>query len=327
MNKLKRIRFITFLAALYIMVAFMWWTVLLNRKNTALSEAETEVLYLKTVPKQDMTAFLEAPQYLALKKKHERQTNMIIGEGISLILGLLCGLWFIHRSFQKEIALNNQQRNFLLSITHELKSPIASIQLVLDTFRKRKLDEKQTEMLTISASNETERLNELVNNLLLSAKLDATYEPFYESVNLQVILDDIIAKLKLRFPKAVFNFENLEMPTLVGDRQGIRSVFNNLLENAAKYSSVKPVILIQNKLENDKFIFEIKDNGVGIPTNEKSKVFEKFYRVGSEDTRSAKGTGLGLFIVNQILKAHKGSIQVLDNEPQGTIFKIILPRV
>lgn len=326
MNKLKRIRFITFLAALYIMVAFMWWTVLLNRKNLALSEAETEVLYLKIFPQQNKAAFMETPQYLALKKKHDSQTKMIVGEGISLILGLICGLWFIHRSFQKEIALNNQQRNFLLSITHELKSPIASIQLVLDTFRKRRLDEKQTEMLTLSASNETERLNELVNNLLLSAKLDATYEPFYESVNLQLILEDIIGKLKLRFPKATFSYENLEMPTLTGDKQGIRSVFNNLLENAAKYSSVKPVILIQNRIDHDNFIFEIKDNGVGIPPHEKSKVFDKFYRVGNEDTRSAKGTGLGLYIVNQIIKAHKGSIQVLDNEPKGTIFKITFPR-
>jgi signal transduction histidine kinase len=326
MNKLKRIRFITFLAALYIMVAFMWWTVLLNRKNTALSEAETEVLYLKSFAQQDRATFLEAPQYLALKQKHVRQKNMIIGEGISLILGLLCGLWFIHRSFKQEIALNNQQRNFLLSITHELKSPIASIQLVLDTFRKRKLDEKQTEMLSLSASNETERLNELVNNLLLSAKLESTYEPYYESVNLHSVLDDIIAKLKLRFPKASFSFENSAMPTLIGDRHGIRSVFNNLLENAAKYSINNPTIFIQNSIENDKFIFEIKDNGVGIPTHEKSKVFDKFYRVGSEDTRSTKGTGLGLYIVNQIIKAHKGSIQVLDNEPKGTIFKIIFPR-
>jgi signal transduction histidine kinase len=161
---------------------------------------------------------------------------------------------------------------------------------------------------------------------LLSAKLDATYEPFYESVNLQMVLDDIIAKLKLRFPKASFNFENTNMPTLVGDRHGIRSVFNNLLENAAKYSTVQPVIQIQNTSENDRFIFEIKDNGVGIPSHEKSKVFDKFYRVGNEDTRSTKGTGLGLYIVNQIIKAHKGSIQVLDNEPKGTIFKIIFPR-
>jgi signal transduction histidine kinase len=325
MNKLKRIRFITFLAALYIMVAFIWWSVLLNRKNIELNEAETEVLYLKTIPKLDETAFLATPQYLALKTKHERQTNMILGEGITLIIGLVCGLWFIHRSFKREIALNNQQRNFLLSITHELKSPIASIQLVLDTFKKRKLDEKQTQMLSLSAANETERLNELVNNLLLSAKLETVYEPFYESINLQSVIDDIVGKLKLRFPKATFSFDE-SFPVLVGDRQGVRSVFNNLLENAAKYSS-KPDIHIQNKVEHNKFVFEIKDNGVGIPLDEKDKIFDKFYRVGNEDTRRTKGTGLGLYIVNQILKAHKGSIQVLDNEPQGTVFKITFPRL
>jgi signal transduction histidine kinase len=326
MIKTKRIGFITLFAALYIMVAFLWWTVLLNRKNNELNEAEKEALFLKTQPRQDEATFLNTPQYLALKKNHDRQTNMILGEGIFLFIGLLWGMWTIYRSFKKELDLNNQQRNFLLSITHELKSPISSIQLVLDTFKKRKLDEKQTEMLAISASNETERLNELVNNLLLSAKLESTYEPFYESVNLQVVLDDIIAKLKLRFPKASFNFEKTNLPTLIGDRHGIRSIFNNLLENAAKYSNAQPDIHIQNKTENDWFVFEIKDNGIGIPAHEKSKVFDKFYRVGNEDTRSAKGTGLGLYIVNQIIKAHNGSIQVLDNEPKGTIFKITFPR-
>jgi signal transduction histidine kinase len=326
MIKAKRIRLITFFAVLYIMVAFLWWTVLLNRKNNELNMAEKEALYLSITPKLEEPVFLNTPQYLALKKKHDGQTNMILGEGIVLFLGLLWGMWIIYRSFQKEIALNNQQRNFLLSITHELKSPISSIQLVLDTFRKRKLDEKQTEMLAHSASNETERLNELVNNLLLSAKLESTYEPFYESVNLQAVLEDIISKLKLRFPKATFSFVNPTMPNLVGDKHGIRSVFNNLLENAAKYSNNQPVIYIQNTIENDKFIFEIKDNGIGIPTHEKNKVFDKFYRVGSEDTRSTKGTGLGLYIVNQIIKAHNGSIQVMDNEPKGTVFKIIFPR-
>jgi signal transduction histidine kinase len=326
MLKAKRIRLITIFAVLYIMIAFLWWTVLLNRKNNELNIAENEVLFLKTKPSVDATTFEQTPQYLALKKKHEGQTKMIWGEGIVLFLGLLWGMLTIFRSFQKEIALNNQQRNFLLSITHELKSPIASIQLVLDTFKKRKLDEKQTEMLALSASNETERLYELVNNLLLSANLESRYEPFYESINLQTILDDIIAKLKLRFPKASFNFETADMPTLVGDKQGIRSIFNNLLENAVKYSTVNPVIHINNKTENDRIIFEVKDNGVGIPTHEKSKVFNKFYRVGNEDTRSTKGTGLGLYIANQIIKAHSGSIQVLDNEPKGTIFKIIFPR-
>jgi signal transduction histidine kinase len=326
MIKAKRIRLITIFAVLYIMIAFLWWTVLLNRKNNELNLAEKEALFLKTTPVLDEATFLNTPQYLALKKKHDAQTKMILGEGIVLFLGLLWGMLTIFRSFQKEISLNNQQRNFLLSITHELKSPISSIQLVLDTFKKRKLDEKQTQMLALSASNETERLNELVNNLLLSAKLESTYEPFYESINLQMVLEDIIAKLKLRFPKASFNFENSNMPTLVGDRQGIRSVFNNLLENAVKYSSVKPVIYINNTTENDRIIFEIKDNGVGIPPQEKSKVFDKFYRVGNEDTRSTKGTGLGLYIVNQIIRAHSGSIQVLDNEPKGTIFKIIFPR-
>jgi two-component system, OmpR family, phosphate regulon sensor histidine kinase PhoR len=187
------------------------------------------------------------------------------------------------------------------------------------------LDEKQTQMLVLSATNETERLNELVNNLLLSAKLESTYEPFFENINLQSVISEIIAKLKLRFPKASFLLENEELPNVTGDKQGIISVFNNLLENAAKYSNAKPVIYIQNSMDNNHYVFEIKDNGIGIPQNEKQRIFEKFYRVGNEDTRETKGTGLGLYIVNQIIKAHRGSIQVNDNQPNGTIFKISLP--
>jgi signal transduction histidine kinase len=315
-------------ATAYILMAFGWWSVLLLRKNNEAGDSKVEILRLQM--QKDGTFFNEetfqkTPVLQELKNKHRRQMVMIWSEGGALFLGLLWGLWAVNRVFQKEVNLANQQHNFLLSITHELKSPIASIQLILQTFQKRKLDEKQTESLLNSAQKESERLNELVNKLLLSAKLEASYIPHMEEINVHTLLEDIIAKFHIKFPNASIQYHKKDVPILRADRQGMVSIFTNLLENAVKYAQNQSIITLNSDFKNENFIFEIVDNGRGIETIEKKKIFEKFYRIGDEETRKTKGTGLGLYIVAQIVKAHNGHIHVLDNLPSGTIFRITLP--
>ncbi len=324
----RKIQIVTLVATLYILMAFGWWWLLLFRKNKENIEEKFEIVKLQMKADNtyiDEAQFRATPQYQTLIRKHDRQKKMIWGEGSLIFLSLLGGVWFINWSFKKEVALSNQRRNFLLSITHELKSPISSIQLVLQTFQKRKLDEKQAEMLLTSANKEADRLNELVNNLLLSAKLETAYEPFIEELNVTHLLNDIISKMQLRFPKAVFHLDKNEVPILRGDKQGMVSVFTNLFENAVKYSPTLPFINIKYRYDHNNFIFDVSDNGLGVTSTEKKKVFEKFYRVGNEETRKTKGTGLGLYIVAQIIKAHKGTIQLLDNQPNGSTFHIVLP--
>ena len=324
----RKIQIVTFVATLYILMAFGWWWLLLFRKNKENIYDKFEIVKLQMKAENtyiDDAQFRATPQYQTLIQKYDRQKKMIWGEGSLIFLSLLGGVWFINWSFKKEVALSNQRRNFLLSITHELKSPIASIQLVLQTFQKRKLDEKQAEMFLTSANKEADRLNELVNNLLLSAKLETAYEPFIEELNVTHLLNDIISKMQIRFPKAVMHIDKNEVPILRGDKQGLISVFTNLLENAVKYSPNVPFIHIKYRYDNNNFIFDVSDNGLGVTPTEKKKVFEKFYRVGNEETRKTKGTGLGLYIVAQIIKAHKGTIQLLDNQPNGSTFHIVLP--
>ena len=101
--------------------------------------------------------------------------------------------------------------------------------------------------------------------------------------------------------------------------------YSYLFENAVKYSPDMPLININYRYDHHNFIFDISDNGLGVTPTEKKKVFEKFYRVGNEETRKTKGTGLGLYIVAQIIKAHRGTIQLLDNQPNGSTFHIVLP--
>ena len=328
MENTRQFRIAAFIATAYILAAFAWWSMLLLRKNNEAMQARSSLLRLELQQKGmflDDAQFQLTPQYSTEKTHFDKQSRMVLGEGSVLFIGLLIGVWAIHRSFRKEIELSTRQRNFLLSVSHELKSPIASIQLVVQTLQKRQLDAEKQNKLLHSASVESERLNVLVNNLLLSSRLDDAFEPQDEEVNITRLLEDLVEKCRMKFPKATFKFHKNDVPILRGDRQALVSIFTNLLENAVKYSGEKPNIELRQQFDNERFMFEIADNGDGIPQNERRRVFEKFYRVGSEMTRKTKGTGLGLFIVAQLVKLHKGSIQIADNTPRGTIFRIILP--
>ena len=264
--------------------------------------------------------------YQELYKEYKRQEWMIFGEATVFVITLIIGIWLINRGYNREMLAAIQRRNFLLSITHELKSPIASIKLVLETFIKRKLKPEMTRKLTEGALEETERLNNLVNDLLLSAKLEVSYQPNFEPLNLSYLVGELVERLTAKYPNVRFDFEKKgDIPTIEADKLGMTSVALNLLENAVKYSNGDPRIEVELGLKNNKINFEVADNGIGISDKEKKRIFEKFYRVGNEDTRTTKGTGLGLFIVQQIVEAHEGTISVSDNQPNGTRFQIELP--
>lgn len=298
-------------------------------KNRDAFHAKRELMQIGMVAEgrvRSKAEFEQMAEYQSLAKKYKRQEYMIFGEAMVFVLTLLAGIWFINQGYQKEVRANQQRRNFLLSITHELKSPIASIRLVLETLLRRKeLPRDKSEQLTNSALRENERLHELVENLLLSAKLESAYQPFFEEINLAELVKDNIAKIAERHPSAriVFDVAN-GFPMVKMDKQGMISIVSNLLENAVKYANDRPDIEIRLRHKDGQVTMDFADNGTGIPDKEKKRIFEKFYRIGSEETRQTKGTGLGLFIVEQVVKAHNGSIQVIDNQPKGTIFRLTI---
>lgn len=328
-----QMRLLSFAVIAYMLMAFTWWAVLLYYKNKDAFDARKELLLLNMLERQlvaNKSEFLASEAYLALEKHHRRQEWMIIGEAAVFVLSLVAGIWFINRGYHKEMVAAMQRRNFLLSITHELKSPIASIRLVLETFLKRNLERQQLEKLSNNALKETERLHQLVENLLLSAKLEAAYQPDYEDVALPELLDDILLKLKDKYPGVRFYAAFQEqIPHWYGDRMGITSVALNLLENGIKYSPEPAQITARLHYQEKPagFILQVSDEGHGIPDSEKRKIFQKFYRSGNEDTRRTKGTGLGLYIVEQVVKAHGGRIKVSDHAPKGSVFEIFLPEL
>jgi signal transduction histidine kinase len=330
MKQELRLRLLSVVVIIYIMAAFAWWSVLLFKKNEAVYAARYDL-----IAEQQRTAglirsldeFEHSEQHRIMKTQYQKQKRMIVGEGIVFVISLILGIGFINRGYLKEVASSRQRRNFLLSITHELKSPIAGIQLTIETMLRRDLNKEQTQRLLGNAAKETIRLKNLVNDLLLSAKLETAYQLQLSSINLTELLEDMLEDFREKYPEARFNFESSpDIPVFQGDISGLSSVCNNLLENAVKYSPPPARVELRLQEQSDTIRLEVIDNGIGIPERERKKIFAKFYRIGNEDTRNTKGTGLGLYIVEQIVQAHGGTISVLEHKPTGSIFVIEFPK-
>lgn len=303
----KKLLILVYFLVAYIFIQFFWWAWLLVELNK-------EIFLL--IPEQSESD---------LRSK----IFMIIGEGAVFLIFLLLGLFFMQRSVKKEIGLAKQQRNFLLSITHELKTPISSIKLYLQTLLKhRHLDELKREQIYLSSIEDIERLNRLVENILIATRIENSSYPLdKEQINITELTAQIISSLEntsginhktvLHLEKDVF---------LTTDKSAFHSILGNLYENAAKYSPNGSTIEIAVEDSNTEVALYIRDEGPGISENEVNNIFLKFYRIGNEETRKNKGTGLGLFIVKEMAGLLKGKISVRNKRSRGSEFKVILPK-
>ena len=309
-------------------MAFGWWTVLLTTQTREVFDAKVDQLETLRLLQQRKDDLKADKDYLALEQRYRSDQRQIIGEALLLAVTIFGGAYLVFISVRQEVTATKQQRNFLLSITHELKSPIAGIRLILETFQKRRdLPEAIQQKLSTNALKETDRLTSLVNDLLLSAKLETSYQLNPEPINLEELLQETVDKVAGKYPEANIQFiAESNLPTVQGDRTGLTSVAVNLVENAAKYSQPTPQIDIHlRRGSHRELIWTVADNGMGIPDAEKARVWTKFYRVGNEDTRKTKGTGLGLYIVKKLVDLHHGHLVLKDNQPKGTLFEVSLP--
>lgn len=262
--------------------------------------------------------------YLLVSTEPNRM-KMIVGEGLIFVMILVSGAVYFHSLLRKENAMHKQQRNFLLSVTHELKSPLASIKLYLQTILKRDLDKEKRDQFIRSSIDDIGRLDDLVENMLLASKIENRSYTFpKEQFDFSDLVHSLLERLEINVQGKRTLVEDIEDGLeIVGDRFSLGSMINNLLENAVKYSDDHTSIFVQLKSDNGKIKLRICDEGCGIPDNEHQKIFTKFYRAGNEMTRKTKGTGLGLFIVDQVVNNHNASIFITNNLPKGTCFDII----
>jgi len=253
--------------------------------------------------------------------------GMILGEASMFVLVFALGAWSLHKSVNKERRLHEQKRNFLLSVTHELKSPLASIKLYLQTIGKRDLEKKQIMNFIDKCLLDIERLDDLVENMLLASKIENQSYTFpKENFNLSALVDSVVNRLQINkcdFNQQLINAEIEPKIEITGDKFALSSVVTNLVENAIKYSKPCEEVAVKLFRKDGNIHLQVADRGIGIADTEKGRIFDRFYRVGSEDTRNTKGTGLGLYIVKQVLDKHEASIQVRDNKPVGSVFEVV----
>jgi signal transduction histidine kinase len=277
----------------YVVIQFIWWGYHLIELTRALDVDEKIV---------------------------DKRITMVVGEGFVFIVLLLIGLWKIRSSVRKEFELSQRQNNFLLSVTHELKTPIAANKLYLQTIQKRKPDDIQRDELLTKALKENERLEKLIDNILHAARVEnRAMQPIKEEIEASHFLQTRIAQFRKRYPEAQIDLQEMDKVIVCFDVFMIETVLSNLIDNAVKYSLKAPKISITALIENNELVISVVDEGVGIPLEEQQHVFSKFYRVGDEEIRTQKGSGLGLFISNEFVKLHKGSIGFKSNKENGSI--------
>jgi signal transduction histidine kinase len=243
-----------------------------------------------------------------------------IGEGLTLgFITILIGI-AMYLYLDKIIRLNAQQNNFLLAVTHELKTPIAATKLALQTIKKDSSQKLLPKMLEMANSNVI-RLSQMVEQILMATRFESKFtDPLMVEIDLHDEVNTTLSAMELSAEVTSRIFTNIpEGISMQADEKMIQTVFRNLINNALKYSE-NGNIKIEAKTTSEFITICFSDEGIGIPESEKRKVFEKFYRVGEEKTRTKPGSGLGLYLVKKITEMHDGRVVIEDNIPQGTKF-------
>ncbi len=330
-GKQNRTLLLFYILAGYVFASYLWWGYLLIDRNIELYNVSNDYNKLQwdisANIKSNWIDYQNTEQYKLITAKYKRQQYMIMGEGAVFIFILVLGIIQIRKAVMQEVSLAKQQKNFMLSITHELKSPLASVKLGLQTLNREGISKDNFEKIHSNSLDDVDRLEILMNNILLAAKIDSRqYTVGKEEFDLSKIVSDAIEKLIIMHgAKRQFTTKIEAGISFEGDPVGLTSVVTNLVENAVKYSDPGEHIKIELEKTNNNIFITVADTGQGIAERERENVFRKFYRVGNEETRSAKGTGLGLYIVKQIVEQHEGKISVIDNKPQGSVFRVEMP--
>jgi signal transduction histidine kinase len=261
----------------------------------------------------------------AVNGKANNKAIMIVGEGIVFFSILLFGLWRIKISIKKDQQLSERQSNFLLSVTHELKTPLASTKLYLQTLIKRDFSTEKREEMLQKAIIENQRLEEIVESILTATRLEnRTLKLHKEWIDLNELIQQLIDNYNITSGKNWIVFENKETVKIEADAFMIKIILRNLIENGLKYAvnSEYLTVFLQRELNHVKF--GTRDTGPGVPADLQKDIFKKFFRIENEETRSQKGTGLGLFIAAEFTKLNGGKLKYYPNKPTGSVFEITL---
>jgi two-component system, OmpR family, sensor histidine kinase SenX3 len=262
-------------------------------------------------------------------------------EGVLLFFGviffaLIIAGMIVNTSFLvHELRRSEQHDSFINAVTHELKTPVASIRLHLETLQRRELPESQKQQFYQLMLNDTDRLTETVEQVLRAGRAgDKKTGREKSAVDLRQVVRECMdaARVRHRLPETAIRYEESAydgagMPVL-GNSEDLRTAVFNVLDNAIKYSGEHVDVRVRlNSPDEKRVVLSVQDHGIGIPPDEMKGIFKRFYRVNHRSLSHVKGTGLGLFIVKSIAKKHGGRVFAESGgEGQGTTITMELPR-
>jgi signal transduction histidine kinase len=266
-----------------------------------------------------------------LESRFRLQSVRFLGVAAMLVISLATGMILLLRSVNRDLEAARRTENFVAAVTHELRTPVAAIKLYGEMLHDGWVDdpEKLAEYYR-RIVRETGRLETLVENVLEKSQL-ARREVAPEAGDLNDVIGSLAPSLTSLSPEGIqdLSFEYGEaLPLVMLIPEGVRSIVSNLVENARKYAPVtagsgtpEPIVVKTHVLAGN-VVLDVMDRGPGIPHAERSKIFEAFYRVGNERTRTARGTGLGLHLVALQSEAMGARVAVLDRKGGGSLFRI-----
>ncbi len=310
----KRISFIYvfyWLMLAYMVAALVFWFISLTNQNLVITQLKQSQL-LAGDPEY-------AQKMKAILTDEKAKSFQYQGEGATFLILIITSAVFVFRMLRTQLKSARQQKDFMMAITHELKTPIAVTKLNLETMLRRKLDGSQQERLINTTLAEADRLNALCNNMLLLNEMDSAYTLSNEDVDLNELVEECVNEHRTRFQTREFIIESEPDIHIYGDRMLLKLAVNNLLDNAVKYSPKEAAVKVRLFLNEAGTTIEIVDEGEGIVEDELNKIFQKYYRGAKSQ---AKGTGLGLYVTRQIVKQSRGTLEYRANKPKGSIFAI-----
>jgi len=305
----KKIKAVFAVIVAYAIMQFAWWAIYLVelRGNIRLLE---------------LTMATDENQRALIERTYRSKMLMIGAEGAVFLIILLTAIWFVYRGIKRQEADLRLKNNFLLSVSHELKTPLSVVKLFQQTFLKRPDETELLKPMAASALTETRRLEDLVEKILFAASLEGNSRfALHEEVSLQEMLQSVHREFAPRRQSGEFKLQ-LDSDAIVPANEAyLRFAVNNLVENAFKYAPEGDIILKLSE-KSEAPTIEVIDHGQGIAPADIERIFDKFYRAGNEMVRQTKGTGLGLYLTKVIVRMHNAELSVQSTQGKGSTFAI-----